>query len=181
MIGFLLIFVLCMIGILILLYWIPRKMGYPRLAKYLSLGLSLLLVLIISFGIFQDAFFTKNQAKKLLAEQDIVLKDDFKILNNKKGSPLSDYYHRFRIEISEKDRNSIEERIKNAVGFINLGQEKIDIRSNYGASKFVQNYEDSTMYVREFYRPNHEGGKSTYKKIELNKGGKTLVFIEMRD
>lgn len=159
-------------------------MGYPKIGKYLSIGLGLVLVIIITYGIFQDAFFTKNQAKKILAEQDIVLKDDFKVLNNKTRSPLGDYYHRFRLEISEEDKNRLINEIKLVPYFKSINEEKKDLLSDFldeKASKIKQNYEDEDIFVKEYLRPNHEGGKSTYLKIEVGKNDDTLVYEEIRN
>ncbi len=61
MIGMLFVFVLFMVGILFFIYWIPKKLGYPKVGKYLVIVLAVLLVLIVLFGVFQDAFFTKIQ------------------------------------------------------------------------------------------------------------------------
>lgn len=180
----LLIFILFMAGILFFIYWIPKKLGYPKIGKYLSIGLAVLLVLIISYGIFKDAFFTKNQARKFLAEQNIVLKDDFKILNNKTSFAMGYYYHRFRLEISENDKNRIIEQIKKSDKFKSLDEEKLDLYSNsldINSSKILQSYEDDSVFVKEFLRPNHEGGASTYFKVELEKSVNTLVYEEIRE
>ncbi len=59
--GILVIFVLFMIGILFFIYWIPKKLGYPKVGKYLVIILSVLLILIVLFGVFQEAFFAKIQ------------------------------------------------------------------------------------------------------------------------
>ena len=182
--GILVIFILFMVGILFFIYWIPKKLGYPKVGKYLSIILSIFLVLMVLFWVFQDSFFTKNQARSLLAEHDIILKDDFKILNNKSRSPMADYYHRFRLEISDNDKNQIIERIKKADGFKGINEEKKDLlpnTSDYNTTRIIQNYEDDVMFVTENYRPNHEGEASVYKRIELEKSENTLVFIEMQE
>ncbi|PHR72167.1 MAG: hypothetical protein COA67_04990 [Lutibacter sp.] len=182
--GILVVFILFMIGILFFIYWIPKKLGYPKVGKYLSIILSIFLVLIVLFWVFQDSFFTKDQARSLLAEQDIVLKDDFKILNNNTRLPIADYYHRFRLEISDNDKSKIIEKIKKSDGFKRIDEEKKDLipnTSDYNSTKIIQNYEDSEMFVIEHFRPNHEGGASIYKRIELEKSENTLVFIEMQE
>jgi hypothetical protein len=178
----LLIFLVFMIGILFFIYWIPKKLGHPKVGKYLSIGLAVLLVMIITYGIFQDAFFTKNQAEKLLAEQDIILEDDFKVLNNKTSFAIGDYYHRFRLEISDDDKNRIIEEIKNSEGFKNMNDEKEDFYSKslqYHGPKISQNYEDNEKFVREFLKSNGEGYAQTYRIIQLEKNDNKLVFEEI--
>ena len=180
----LLIFVLFMIGILFFIYWIPKKLGYPKVGKFLSIGLFVLLILIILYGVFQDAFFTKNQARELLVKQEIVLNDDFKILNNKTTMNIGSNYHRFRLEISENDKNKIIEKIKSVEGFISVDEEKLDLYSNLldlKASKIIQYSEDTEMFLKEFFRPNHEGRPSSYFRIELEKSENTLVYEEIHE
>ena len=178
----LLIFIVFMIGILFFIYWIPKKLGYPKVGKYLSIGLAVLLVMIISYGIFQDAFFTKNQVKELLAEQGIVINDDFKILNNKTSFAIGEYYHRFRLEISDNDRVRVIEQVKSAKYFKNINEEKEDFyskSSQYEGQKIIQNYEDENMFVREFLKSNTEGYAPTYRRIQIDKDDNKLVFEEI--
>ncbi len=180
----LVLFVIFMIGILFFIYWIPKKLGYPKVGKFLSIGLFLLLVLIILYGIFQDAFFTKNHARELLVEQDIVLKDDFKILNNKTSTSRGYYYHRFRLEISDNDKNRIIDEIKNTDDIKGVNEEKLDLYSNsleIKSSKVIQHYESPETFVKELLRPNHEGEPSSYFKTEIEKKVNTLVFEEIRE
>lgn len=175
----LLIFLVLMIGVLFFIYWIPKKMGYPKVGKYLSIGLFISLMLIILYGIFQDSFFTKNQARKLLAEQEIVLIEDFNILNNKTSFAIGDYYHRFRLEVSESDKNQLIDIIKNSDNFKRILEDKLDLYSDsleIKTSKIIQNYEDEEKYVKELFRPHHEGENATYYRVEIEKSVNTLVY-----
>lgn len=55
-------------------------------------------------SIFEDELFTKNEAKELLKEQNIQLKDVMEILENKQMSSIGEYYHTFTLKISEKTK-----------------------------------------------------------------------------
>ncbi|MFT4684859.1 MAG: hypothetical protein ACI8RP_001594 [Urechidicola sp.] len=59
MIGMLFVFVLFMVGILFFIYWIPKKLGYPKVGKYLVIILAVLLIMIVLFGVFQGVFLLK--------------------------------------------------------------------------------------------------------------------------
>lgn len=66
---------------------------------------------------FEDEFFTKYQARKILVNNKIELKEDFEIINNETGGGMGDYYQTFSLKIgkndAEKFRNIFFEKIKN--------------------------------------------------------------------
>ncbi|WP_125151005.1 hypothetical protein [Bergeyella zoohelcum] len=55
---------------------------------------------------------TKNDVKKILAEQEIILEDDFHIVNEKYSSP-----EHFTVAISQKDKQKIIQKIKRSGNF----------------------------------------------------------------
>lgn len=176
-------FFLIIAGILVfipyILYLIPKKLGYPKLGKILS---GIFLFLCFSFGIyeiFRDEFFTKNNAKEFLAEQNIILKDDFKIKNNESHYAIGNYYHTFTLSISEKDKQRIIHQIKSSkdyktendsVNFF-LYLEKVN-------KKIIQNYETDNTYVREYLEP-IEGYAPTFRRISVKKNENELIFEDI--
>lgn len=144
-----------------ILYLIPKKFEHPKLGKILS---GIFLLSIISFTIyeiFRDEFFTKSNAKELLAEQKIILKYDFKIINNISHSAIGDYYHTFTLSISEEDRQRIIQQIKNAKNFKIKSDTTINHllylnnENRYFGKKIIQNYETNNDYVTEFFEPSN--------------------------
>lgn len=189
--NILLLFIL-ILGIILLisflLYSIPKKLGDPKLGKILS---SIFLLFIISFTIyeiFRDEFFTKSNAKELLAEQKIILKDDFKIINNISHSAIGDCYHTFTLSISEEDRQRIIQQIKNAENFKIKSDTTINHllylnnENRYFGKKIIQNYETNNDYVTEFFEPsNQEGYAPTFQRISVSKTENILTFKDINE
>jgi hypothetical protein len=189
MVGYLLFGILYLvlagipIGLGLLIYFALKNLGYQKAGKYLTIIYGVVILTIIVMSVFEDQLFTKQGAKKLIEEQEIELFDDFKLENNKSSSIYEDYYHTFTLKISEKDRLNAIQLIKNSKNFIefkelpNNSQFYININRYYGL-KSTQNYETKNSYVREFYRPNGENYKPTFKRISINKTKNELIFEE---
>lgn len=97
LIGFLLIFAI-IIGLIWLCFWLPKKLGYSKFGKYLSIIVGVLIGLYVLSGIFEDELFSKKNATELLAEQNIKLNDEFELNENKSMSSIGDYYHTFTLK-----------------------------------------------------------------------------------
>jgi len=69
-------------GIVWLFYWIPKKIGYPRVGKILAGVVGIFFIVITFLSVFEDQLFSKRDALKLLAHQDIVLNDAFTLSHN---------------------------------------------------------------------------------------------------
>lgn len=170
------------VGMTFLFYWIPKKIGYPKLGKILSTIVGLFFVVLTVLIIFEDQLFSKGDARKLLAEQDIKLTDKFEMTENKSMSAIGDYYHTFSLRISLKDKNVIIGQIKSSLNFKGLNETPEDIlqiEDRYNGKKITQNYEDSVQFVREYFEPNGEGYAPTYRKIEIKKKENVLTFEDI--
>ena len=64
-------------GIGLLLYFVPKRRGYTKTAKYLTAGYGILVLTVTLFVVFEDQRFTKHSAHKLISEQGIVLQYPF--------------------------------------------------------------------------------------------------------
>ena len=178
---------LIMIGIAIglgfLFYYIPKKMGYPKVGKYLSGLFALAILLLVFMTIFEDQLFTKNDARKLIEEQELKLTDDFKLENNKSMWAIGDYYHTFTLTISEKDKLEAIKQIKHSDNFIKIGEPikdlLIDIEDKYIGPKQSQNYETEISFIREYIKPNGQSIAPTYRRIIVNKKKNEMTFEEI--
>jgi hypothetical protein len=94
-------------GVIFLAYWIPKRLGYPIIGKYISIILILLLVTMTTLTVFEDELFSKSDAQKLLIEQDIQITDNFDIEKNISMSAPGDYYHTFTLKITLKDKKEL--------------------------------------------------------------------------
>lgn len=171
-----------------ILYLIPKKFEHPKLGKILSSIFLLSIISVTIYEIFRDEFFTKSNAKEFLAEQKIILKDDFKIINNISHSAIGDYYHTFTLSISEKDRQRIIQQIKNAKNFKIKSDTTINHllylnnENRYFGKKIIQNYETNNHYVTEFFEPsNQKGYAPTFQRISVSKTENMLTFKDINE
>lgn len=172
------------VGLVFLFYWVPKKMGYPKFGKILSAIVGIFFVVLAVLIIFEDQLFSKNDAKKLLAEQDITLTDKFEIIENKSMSGAGDYYHTFSLRISLKDKQVVIGQIKKSANFKGLNENPKDLlltQDRYRGKKSIQNYESPTTFVREYFEPNGEGYAPTYRRIEIYKKDNKIVFEDIED
>jgi hypothetical protein len=171
------------VGVACLLYFVPKKLGYPNVAKYLTRIYGVLVLAVILSAVFEDQLFNKNDAKELVEEQNIQLRDKFVISSNV-SSTGSGGYHRFTLEISEYDKQEAIRTIRSSNDF--KTNEKMINRlpylgkSKYFGPKIIWNYETKDAYVREYLQPaESEGYSSTFRRISISKTGKQLIFEDI--
>ena len=180
-----LVFIGIPIGLGLLLYFVPKKLGYPKTAKYLTIAYGLFVLTIGLYIAFEDQLFTKNNAKELVEEQDIKLTDDFKLLKNESMSAIADYYHTFTLEISERDKQNAITKIKSAENFKsdNVSIDSLMFQSapnKYFGKKIVQNYETENSFIREYFKPSgREGYAPTFRRISISKTDSKLTFEDI--
>ncbi|ADB41547.1 hypothetical protein [Spirosoma linguale] len=176
---------LLLVGIGYVLYWILKRLGYPRIGKVLLFSSGILFALLILFIAFEEQFFSKGDAEKLLLEQNIELTDNFELLKNESMSAIGDYYHTFTLEISEKDKHKIIHSITSASDFrIKKSETWIDdslfqVPNRYIGRKTIQNYATKPFFIRELFEPQGNGYAPKFRKIKVNKKGNTLVFEDI--
>ncbi len=182
---FILVFVVIPIGIGFLFYFIPKRLGYPKTAKFLTISYGLIVLAIGLLIIFEDRLFTKNNAKELVEEQNFKLNDEFDLLNNESMIAIGDYYHTFTIKISDRDKQEAISKIKNSD---NYKTDNVSIESmlylqtpdRYFGKKIIQNYETEYAYVREYFEPSgRKGYAPTFRRISINKINNELTFEDI--
>ncbi len=171
-------------GIIYLFYWIPKKLGYPKAGRVLATILTLSLGTAIVLAVFEDELFTKSDAEELLAEQNVKLKDNFEIIENKSMSAIGEYYHTFTLRVSEKDKIGIMREIKRSSNFAVLNEAEStrysdNTKDYYTGPKRIKNYETETQFVRELFEPKGKGYAPTYRKIKIDKTEKKLIFEDI--
>ena len=179
-----LVFVGIPVGIGLLLYFVPKRLGHPKTAKYLTIGYGALVLTIILFIVFEDQLFTKNSAYKLVSEQGIELNEEFDLIHNESMSAIGDYYHTFTLRISESDKQNAISEIKNADNFQSDG-DSIDhllylSEIRYFGLKVTQNYETENAFVRENFKPSGQKGYApTFRRISIDKQTNELTFEDI--
>ena len=173
------------IGLGLLFYFIPKKLGYPKIAKYLTIGYGLV---VLTFGLyiaFEDQLFTKSNARELVEEQGLKLTDEFDLTENKSMSAIGDYYHTFTLEISERDKQKV---ITNIISSDNFKSDNGSIEylmfqaapDRYFGKKVTQNYETENSYVREYFEPSGRVGYApTFRRISISKTKNELIFEDI--
>jgi hypothetical protein len=178
-----LIFLAIILGLTFVVYWIPKKIGYPKIGRILATVVGLLATIAITYTIFEDQFFFKKDARKFLAEQDIYLTDNFEITENKSMSGIGDYYHKFVLDISEQDKKRIIEHIRKSENFKHANENVTDITNltdRYFGKKLTQNYESQGYFVREYFEPSGKQNYApTYRKIQIDKTESKLTFEDI--
>ncbi|MBU8883957.1 hypothetical protein KSK37_12750 [Kaistella sp. DKR-2] len=184
---FILVFVGLPVGVGCLFYFVPKKLGYPKAAKYLAVGYGFLILIFALSMAFEDQFFTKKNAVELVEEQGIKLTDEFDLTENKSTSAIGDYYHTFTLKISERDKQKAITNIKSSENFKsdNRSIENLmlhPVPNRYFGNKVTQNYETENSYVREYFKPSgHEGYAPTFRRISINKANNELTFEDINE
>jgi hypothetical protein len=182
-----LVFIGLPIGFGILLYFIPKKLGYPKTGKYLTIIYVLLVSAFVLLTVFEDKLFTNDNAKALIEEQQILLDDKFEITENKSASAIGDYYHTFTLKISDNDKRNAISKIKSANNFKPKNIEIDDLLSQrtsdrYFGKKVIQNYETENSFVREYFEPSGKKGYApTFRRISISKSENLLKFEDIDD
>lgn len=181
---FILAFVGLPIGLGCLFYFLPKKLGYPKTGKYLTIIFGLLVLALFLWTVFEDQLFTKDNAQELVKEQQIILADKFELKENKSMSAIGDYYHTFTLEISERDKRNAVLKIKSADNF-KTDNSSIDHTlylsdKRYFGPKVTQNYETENTYVRAYFQPSgQEGYAPTFRRISISKTKNELTFEDI--
>lgn len=181
---FILFFVGLPIGLGLLFYFLPKKLGYPKTGKYLTIIFGILVLTLVLLVVFEDQLFTKGKAEELVKEQGILLADKFDLKENKSMSAIGDYYHTFTLKISEKDKSKAIEEIKNSADFKKIGEPVNELLyssvDRYKGPKQIQNYETEIAYVREYFQPSgQEGYAPTFRRISISKNKDELIFEDI--
>jgi hypothetical protein len=181
---FILVFVGLPIGLSLLFYFVPKKLGYPKTGKYLTIIFGILVLTVVFLTVFEDQLFTKGKAKELIEEQGIVLTDKFDLKENKSMSAIGDYYHTFTLEVSEQDKSKAIQIIKSSADFKKIGEPTTDLLfssvDRYKGPKLIQNYETESAYVREYFQPSgREGYAPTFRRISISKNKDELTFEDI--
>jgi len=189
MTAFLLIVVLILlfigipVGIALLLYFIPRRFGYPKAGKYLTLAFSFLILTVVILSVFEDELFSKKDAKELIEEQGIILNDDFILEDNESKWAIGDNYHTFTLHVSNQDKQNSIQEIRYSDNFKQIGEPISDLywdsNDRYNGKKQTQNYETNKIIVREYLKPNGNGYAPTFGRITIYKNRNSLVFEDI--
>ena len=162
--------------IIFLIYWTFRIFKRPKTGKYISLFLTLGFILLCMTPWISDWTFSKKDARKLLAEHNIELKDEFKILKNSSGG-FMDYYHILEIELSNRDYNRLKSEIIESRNYLgNLGNDWYSKKPEL-VKLDTMNYETKYNYIRDFSKKQKFEDGTFHFVFELSKSENKLRYI----
>ena len=181
---YILVFIGLPIGLIWLFNFIPKKLGYPKTGKYLAIIFGLFVLTIILLTAFEDQLFTKDNAKELVEEQQIIMADEFELTENKSASAIGDYYHTFTLKISDRDKQNAISKIISADNFkkdnSSVDQSLYLSDDRYFGPKVTQNYETEKAFVREYFQPSGQKGYApTFRRISISKSDNELTFEDI--
>ncbi len=144
------------LGFLILLlvsysvYLILKKHRKTKIGKKIAIILFVILsfitgnmIAMFPVDFYNNFFFFKNDVRHILEESDVVLYDDFKILDNE-ISEITSQIHTFTLKISEQDEKKL---IKNSKDEVFNNRILIKWNDKYGGDeKIILNTKTHTLY-----------------------------------
>jgi energy-coupling factor transporter transmembrane protein EcfT len=160
-----------------LFFHIPNKLGYRKVGLFLSYFVGLIFLIFFTFIFFEDKFFTKTDAKEILKDEEIILRDEFIITKNKSSFAIGDYTHSFDLEISESDKNRLISEIKNSKDFKKQGEPVIDVFQNIDQFKgklILQNFETEGHFIKRRFQSD---GGYWVKTVYIDKKSNVLSFV----
>ncbi len=173
------------IGIGLLLYFTPKRLGCPKTAKYLTILYGIVVLAIGLFIEFKDQLFTMHQARELVEEQGFKLIYEFELIHNESTFDIGDYYHTFTLKISYRDKQEAISKIVTSENYkpVNCCIESLLYQQAKGRNfikKIIQNYETENSYVREYFEPSgQEGYAPTFRRISISKTYNELIFEDI--
>ena len=137
-----LIFIGLPVGFLFLLYFMGKKLESKRTGIILSTSVGLVFLLCFLYLRFEDELFSKSNARDLLAENKVELKDDFEIAEYQTEVAIGDFYQRLELKISNSDRLRLSNNFKKKTDRVNI------ILKNHSHS-FQEYRENSEGFFKE--------------------------------
>lgn len=180
-----LIFIGLIGGLIYFAYWLPKKVGYPKVGWLFSSILTVTFLYFTIIIVFEDELFSKSDVREKLREHGFNLHSDFNIVSNLSGG-FMDYSHQFTLDISRLDKEQIIKKITSAENFqpsleydFMLIAEKM--RYSEVDTFFTANYQTEDALVYEYFKPNKQGYAPIYTKIVILKKADKLTYDYLID
>lgn len=164
-------------------YWTLINFRFKRAGKIVAIVFSVLALLPFLSLAFEDYFFFKSDARKMLKENQIELKDDFTISSNH-ITGLNDLYQRFELNISTRDKELIIQQLRHSPYFKDSIRDDHNLQSEAGfglTKEIFRDYEKENIVCRETYQKLRSGYKPDYDIISISKTDNTLTFERINE
>ncbi|UZR96317.1 hypothetical protein [Chondrinema litorale] len=156
-------------------YWLFKMYGSEKIGRIVSSILLVGVIFLLLSPWIEDWMFTKSDAKNLLSGHGIYLNDDFELIENEAGG-LRDYYHIFKLRVSENDYTRLVNDIQKSPNYLGFK----DWREVY---KILNTHIDTVQFENEYdytkeIRSNTRLDDGTFHfVIKISKEDKTLEYI----
>lgn len=163
----------------LIFYLLPKKLGFPKLAK---LSISIVIVLIVGFVIYATTSkheYNKDVVRDQLQRQNIELQDVFSIDDHYYTFWVGEFVDRFTLTISRRDKENIIKKIRNSP-YYKEGEDgcKGFVVEYRGNDQEVCNCEDEEDVISHIY-PMIKGKNYYYDIIiKVSKNENKLYFKE---
>jgi len=178
-------FIILLIGIIFSAYYIPTRFDRRKLGIWLSTIITLTIFSPVAFYILEDYLFFKSDVKEYFEDNGYILKDDFKIKSNDIIG-LTDYYQKFEIEISSKDKQLLTDQLNKADYFNDsIGDIRFDIKAEKARhsdvnKKFYVTFENHNNYEFQSYLI-QAGHTPRWDKFTISKKENTIYCQRIED
>ena len=162
--------------IVFIIYWAFRLSVKKKLATVSALTLSGAFLLIAMQPWISDWTFSKNDARELLLNHGLHLKDDFTILKNESGG-FRDFYHSFTLKISDADYDRITKCIKTSKNFAGLFTDLNQTPTADYKTYDTLDFETKYHFEREYFSRQPKDDGSYHFRFQLSKTDKGLSYI----
>ena len=165
-----------MFQLVFIIYWTLIKFKQEKAGKITAVLLTSIFVLTLMQPWISDWIFSKNDVREILLENNITLKDDFRILKNETIT-FDGYYEDFSIKISDADFNRISQQIKTSKQYKGFFDNTVEIPElMYKNHDTLIDYEAENHFGRQ-YRPNKKMKNGVFgTTFWLDKEDKTLYY-----
>lgn len=185
--GFLQIFVLLLVfGFLLIFvgYWTLVNLGSKKPGTIIGIIIAIIVGLPILGFVFEDFLFFRRNARSMLREDGIELKDEFKILGHH-ITGMNDLYETFELEISVADKQRLIRQLSSSRFFWSGKMpEMYDLQHEMGLGltrKVCIDYEQNGVIYRETFQRLREGYKPDLDIISVSSKGNTLNFQRINE
>ena len=173
-----------LIGLII--YSVFKKIGFPKTAKYATFIYAFIILISTICFIFEDDFFSANNGRELINQKGFQLTDNVELVENKTLFSAGEYYHKFILKITNRDRKKAVIKIKKSKNFIEkkLNPESLTSKiynDDFESNKQINsNYETEKFYVSEFFKPNKNPNYApSFVRISINKFNNEIIFEDI--
>ena len=161
--------------LIFIIHWIFIHFKMKKFAYFITISILSTITYFFSNTYIKEFFFNKKQAKNILAQHNIELNDDFKILDYKLYE-FFDFSETFELKISENDFNRLSNEIKTSNHFSNYAKDKLDMEEVSNSNIDTSDYETSFAILREIKIKDNSATKYSNFKFSFLKSEQTLYY-----